>query len=190
MGDKYKTSWLIFLLSLFCLSACEGSHADSENTNVFDDCKQQWRSLPSDGLLQSFEAMLREHKEADAYILVRLGMADYGYFDGLFVAVEGDQAFIAKSKDGKLIERKSNVSSDLRSNFLKLKKGIVSESYTRSTKSGLHATCKFIDAKVDEVELSFETTYSPAWMDDYMIKDLNVELSQFDEALHYFLNIK
>ncbi|MFS1524374.1 hypothetical protein ACL7TT_09700 [Microbulbifer sp. 2304DJ12-6] len=189
MRNRSNASWIAFLLLLFCLSACEGSYAGSEINSVFDECKQQWKNLPSNDLQQAFKDLLGEYRDADAYILVRLGMADYGYFDGLFVAVKGDQAFVAKFKDGKLIERRFKVDVDLELNFLKLKNGIVSESYTKSTKSGLHATCKFIDAKVDDVGLSFETTYSPAWMDDYMIKDLNVELSQFDEALHYFLKI-
>lgn len=190
MANKCKAGWPVLLASLFFLSACEGSRAESEGVSVFDECKQQWGSLPSAKLQHSFEDLLREHRDADAYILVRAGMADYGYFDGLFVAMKDDRAFLIKSKGGDLVEESLNVSAELESNFLKLKQGIVSESYTRSTKIGLHTTCKFIDAKVDEVELSFETTYSPAWMDDYMIKDLNVELSPFDEALHYFLNIK
>ncbi|WP_444897340.1 hypothetical protein [Microbulbifer sp. SSSA005] len=189
MDSRITANWLTFFLSLFFLSACEGSYGDSVKNSVFYECRNQWKDFPSNGLQQAFRDFLHEYGDADAYILVRLGMADYGYFEGLFVAVKGDQAFVAKSKDDELIEKRFKVNADLESNFLKLKKGIIGESYTKSAKSGLHATCKFIDVKVDDVGLSFETTYNPAWMDDYMLKDLSVELSQFDEALHYFLNI-
>ncbi|WNZ54686.1 hypothetical protein QT397_17565 [Microbulbifer sp. MKSA007] len=157
--------------------------------DVFNDCKKNWGTLPSPNVQQEFRKLLGEFNGADAYILIEQGMADYGYFDGQFVAIKDDRVMHAWIESGEILRKSFPATPVLKDRFLDLKEGFYSGDYTKSVDGGLHPTCKIIEVKVGEVYFSFQTTYSLAWVDDYMLRDLKIDLPEFDRALRFFLKL-
>jgi len=182
-------SYFQVLMFALLLLSCSKVKLEEDTSQVYKECRNQWRLYPYQDVVEAFERLPDEHRDADSYLMIRSAMADKGYFDGLFFALAGSDVIIYKSVGSEVLSFREAASEEVVMNFELLEDGVSSKDYSFTNETGLHPTCKFIDVKLGGIHQSFSTTYSSAWMDEYMIKDLNVELSKFDRAIHYFLRV-